>query len=125
MLGKMPRVKGRAMRLLSRAFSSKNASKWGKNGKNRRQRPTYCLFSFPISCYSCLMDEYEILLVWDDEARVWVAENDDIPVALESDSLDALIEQVRIAVPELLELNGKKYANVALNFKMERQTVMA
>jgi hypothetical protein len=70
------------------------------------------------------MDEYEILLVWDEEAARWVAENDDIPVALESDSLDVLIERVRIAVPELLELNGKNHANVALNFKMERQTVM-
>ena len=71
------------------------------------------------------MDEYEILLVWDDEAARWVAENDDIPVALESDSLDVLIERVRIAVPELLELNGKNYVNAILNFKMERQAVMA
>ena len=70
------------------------------------------------------MDEYEILLTWDDEAARWIAENDDIPIALESDSLDALIERVRIAAPELLELNGKNYVNVALNFKMERQTVM-
>jgi hypothetical protein len=79
----------------------------------------------PFYAIVAFMDEYEILLVWDDEACVWVAENDDIPVALEADSLDALIERVRIAVPELLELNGKNYANVALNFKMERQTVMA
>jgi hypothetical protein len=71
------------------------------------------------------MDEYEILLVWDEESARWVAENDDIPVALESDSLDVLIQRVRIAVPELLELNGKNCVNVALNFKMERQTVMA
>ena len=70
------------------------------------------------------MEEYDILLVWDDEAAKWIAENDDIPIALESDSLDLLIERVRIAVPELLELNGKTHANVALNFKMERQTVM-
>jgi hypothetical protein len=70
------------------------------------------------------MNEYEILLVWDDEAARWVAENDDIPIALEADSLDVLIERVRIAVPELLELNGKNYVNAALNFKMERQTVM-
>jgi hypothetical protein len=70
------------------------------------------------------MDEYEILLVWDEEAAKWIAENDDIPVALESDSLDLLMERVRIAVPELLELNGKNHVKVALNFKMERQTVM-
>jgi len=28
------------------------------------------------------MDEYDILLVWDDEATRWIAENDDIPIAL-------------------------------------------
>jgi hypothetical protein len=71
------------------------------------------------------MDEYEILLIWDDESARWIAENDDIPVAFESDSLDALIDRVKIAVPELLELNGKNHVNVVLNFKMERQAVMA
>jgi hypothetical protein len=71
------------------------------------------------------MDEYEILLIWDNESARWVAENDDIPVAFESDSLDVLIDRVTAAVPELLELNGKNHVNVALNFKMERQTVMA
>ena len=83
-----------------------------------------CLARQVVSCYILDMDKYEILLVWDDEASRWVAENDDIPIALESDSLDVLIERVRIAVPELLELNGKNCANVALNFRMERQTVM-
>ena len=71
------------------------------------------------------MTEYTVALSWDDEAAVWVAENDDIPIALESDSLDVLIERVRKAAPELLELNGKNHANTALNFKMERQTVVA
>ena len=70
------------------------------------------------------MTEYTVALFWDDEAAVWVAENDDIPIALESDSLDMLIERVRKATPELLELNGKNHVNAALNFKMERQTVM-
>jgi len=52
------------------------------------------------------MIKYNVLLTWDEEASVWVAENDDIPIALEADSLDKLIERVRIATPELLELNG-------------------
>jgi len=70
------------------------------------------------------MVEYIVLLTWDDEASVWVAENDDIPIALESDSLDTLIERVRIAVPELLELN-QNIKKVSLHFKMERQTLVA
>jgi len=71
------------------------------------------------------MVEYIILLTWDEEASVWVAENDDIPIALESESLDKLIERVKIAVPELLELNGDTNKKTALNFKMECQAMVA
>jgi hypothetical protein len=71
------------------------------------------------------MPEYVVLLLWDDEAAVWTAENDEIPVTLESGSLDVLIERVKTAVPELLELNGKRHTNVTLNFKMERQAAVA
>jgi predicted RNase H-like HicB family nuclease len=68
------------------------------------------------------MNEYHILLTWDDEARVWIAESDDIPgLILESGSLDVLIERVRYAAPELLELSGNT-ANVSLSFTAERHT---
>ena len=51
------------------------------------------------------MAEYVIDLVWDEEAGVWVATSNDIPgLVLESGSLDALIERVRFAAPELLSL---------------------
>ena len=50
----------------------------------------------------------EIRFQWDDEASVWVATSDDVPgLVLESGSLDALIERVKVAVPELLALNNK------------------
>ena len=49
--------------------------------------------------------EYVIRCIWDDEACVWVASNDYIPLTMESDSLDRLMERVRAAVPELVELN--------------------
>jgi hypothetical protein len=71
------------------------------------------------------MIQFTINLTWDDEASVWIAENNDIPIALESDSLDTLIERVRVATPELLELNGKNYKNIALHFKMECQKMVA
>ena len=41
------------------------------------------------------MDEYKIEFLWDDEATVWVAVCDEIPLALESDSIDHLIERVK------------------------------
>lgn len=55
--------------------------------------------------------QYTINLIWDNEASVWVATSDDVEgLVLESGSLDALIERVRFAIPELLELNAKKSA---------------
>ena len=56
---------------------------------------------------------------------MWTAVNDDIPIALESESLDTLIERVRKATPELLELNKKKHTNITLHFSMEYEKVVA
>ena len=53
--------------------------------------------------------EYKIQLLWDNEASVWVATSPDVPgLVLESGSFDALIERVRYAILELLELNRQK-----------------
>ena len=70
------------------------------------------------------MDEYTINITFDEEASVWYALNDDIPIALESDSFDVLIERVKLAVPELLELNGKNHKNTILHFTKEREAVL-
>jgi hypothetical protein len=72
--------------------------------------------------YGGHMAEYTVLLTYDDDARVWIAENDDIPVVLESGSLDLLMERVRVAVPEILEMNGKEFKDVYLNFTTKRRT---
>ena len=51
--------------------------------------------------------EYSVNFTWDDEASVWIAQSDDIPgLVLEGGSLDALMERVRYAAPELLKLNS-------------------
>ena len=71
------------------------------------------------------MNEYEILLIWDDDARVWIAQNDDIPLALEDDSLDTLIDRVKIAAPDVLEANNMPHVGISLKFKVEAQAVMA
>ena len=68
--------------------------------------------------------EYNVKFLWDDEAAVWVATSDDIKgLVLEGGSADALIERVRIAVPELLELNSQKPA-AKLNFMFEKSVGM-
>lgn len=72
------------------------------------------------------MDEYIITLFWDDEASVWIAESPDVPgLILESHSFDELIEKAKTAVPELLEISGKKLPEVKLHFKAEHLAVVA
>jgi len=60
---------------------------------------------------------YIVDVNWDDEAGVWCAICDDIPIALESNSFDALIERVKTAAYEILELNGKSDGASRLCFK--------
>ena len=60
---------------------------------------------------------YEIDVNWDDEAGVWCMVCDNIPLALESHSFDALVARTKIAAYEILELNGKLNPNIQLCFK--------
>ena len=65
--------------------------------------------------------EYSITLIWVRESAVWVATSEDVKgLVLESGSLDALIERVKIAIPELLELNQKNIHRANIYFKSER-----
>lgn len=72
------------------------------------------------------MEELLIKFTWDPEAAVWIAESDDVPgLVLESGSFDALVERVRIAVPELLELNGGGSTPLQLRMVSERRERIA
>jgi hypothetical protein len=62
--------------------------------------------------------EYKISLTWDDEAYVWMATSEDVPgLALESGSLDALMERVKFAAPDLL---GLESGDIKINFHANR-----
>jgi predicted RNase H-like HicB family nuclease len=53
------------------------------------------------------MAPYHVRAEWDDEAEVWVASSDDVPgLATGADTLEALIDKLKIVIPELLEENG-------------------
>jgi hypothetical protein len=72
------------------------------------------------------MPEYVIMLTWDDEASVWIAESKDIPgLILEDNSFDILIDRVKIAVPDLIEQGDKKNTQTKLHFRAERLAVVA
>jgi len=62
------------------------------------------------------MKEYDVLFLWDDESQTWVAQNDEIPFCIGSETLEKLMERVKGVAPETLEINGKEYKNIRLNF---------
>ena len=69
--------------------------------------------------------EYIVNFKWDNKAQVWIATSKDIPgLVLESGSFDALLERVRIAVPELLSLNALSNVPISLAFLSERHERM-
>lgn len=50
---------------------------------------------------------YTVRCLWDPEAEVWVATSDDVPgLATGADTLDELVDRLKIVIPELLEANG-------------------
>jgi hypothetical protein len=72
------------------------------------------------------MIEYRVNFLWDEDTAVWVATSDEIlGLVLESGSLDALMERVRFAAPELLALNNSSKGDFALHFFSERRELVA
>jgi uncharacterized protein DUF1902 len=63
---------------------------------------------------------------WDSEAAVWIATSEDIPgLVVEADSWPAMIEEVRLILPDLLELSGRSAENLTLTFKAEEHLDLA
>ena len=73
-----------------------------------------------------VMNEYEVLFTWDEEACVWIATSEDVTgLVLEDGSFDALVVRVRQAVPELLTLEGILGNGVFLDYKVMRKERLA
>lgn len=50
---------------------------------------------------------YAVRCEWDADAGCWFAWSEDVPgLAAGADTLEALVERLRVVVPELLEANG-------------------
>jgi hypothetical protein len=46
---------------------------------------------------------------WDAEARVWLATSKDVPgLVVEADTWPAMLEEIRLVLPDLLELSGRR-----------------
>jgi predicted RNase H-like HicB family nuclease len=49
---------------------------------------------------------YPVQADWDSEAGVWVATSEDVPgLATEAETIETLMQKLRVIVPELLEAN--------------------
>ena len=65
--------------------------------------------------------ECVIKLIWDKEPDRWHSETDDnLRLTLEASSFDALVERIRTAAPEMLELNCGYTGPINLRFEAER-----
>ena len=64
---------------------------------------------------------YKVKILWDQDAAVWIATSDDVPgLVLESGSFDALVERIKLAIPELVTLNGNAVKNYKVQYTTER-----
>ena len=65
--------------------------------------------------------KYIVNLFRDNNAGVWIATSNDVQgLILEADSIDTLVKNVKLAVPELLFLNqGLSKQAISLCFSLE------
>lgn len=64
---------------------------------------------------------------WDDEAGVWIATSQDAPgLVVEAETWGAMIEEVRLVLPDLLDLAEQgEDGRLSLTFKAEEHLDLA
>lgn len=63
---------------------------------------------------------------WDGEASVWIATSESVPgLVVEADTWPRMIEEVRLVLPDLLELSGHGHEDLSLTFKAEEHLDLA
>jgi hypothetical protein len=63
---------------------------------------------------------------WDGEASVWIATSEDVPgLVVEADSWTSMIDEVRVILPDLLEVAGETADRLSLTFKAEQRLDLA
>ena len=73
------------------------------------------------------MRDYRVTAFWDPEAAVWVATSEDVPgLATEADTVEALVDKLKIMIPELLDCAGQAaHAPISFHLHTERHDVAA
>lgn len=71
-----------------------------------------------------------VAATWDPEAKVWVAESEDVPgLVTEAASPEVLLEKLKKLIPELLEINsclptGDQCLEVLIQYQGEDRTML-
>lgn len=69
-----------------------------------------------------MKEDYKVMFTWDNEACVWIATSQDIDgLVLEHESFDALVQEVCLAIPELLEFESESQGDISVDFSVCRQ----
>jgi hypothetical protein len=70
-------------------------------------QPAYELLDFSMDERMHPVSALEVTANWDPEAKVWVAESDDLPgLVVEAASLDELVPELEMLIPALMTENG-------------------
>ena len=64
-----------------------------------------------------------IQIIYDNEANVYIAENEEIGLVLESGSFDRLVERLRSAVPEMAQANGIECTGLDVSSRFHQAVV--
>ena len=68
----------------------------------------------------------EIQARWDGDSSVWIATSSDVPgLVVEAETWPAMIQEVRLVLPDLLEVSGQPHQNLSLTFKAEEHLDLA
>jgi hypothetical protein len=63
---------------------------------------------------------------WDSEASVWIATSPDVTgLVVEAETWPAMIDEVRLVLPDLLDIAGGNGRNLSLTFKAEEHLDLA
>ncbi len=70
------------------------------------------------------MQTYEVRANWDPEAKVWWAESDDVPgLVAETRTHGEMVAELRLLIPELLELNLPDRPREGITVRLTSQQV--
>jgi len=71
--------------------------------------------------YNVRMEKYDVKVFWDDEADIWIAACDDVPLTLYAETIELLMEDVRETALEIFELESKPTEDIAFTFQVEER----